>query len=100
MQELAGIRELLNVELPAELDVLVQQRMQLAWRTSAEAAHAPITRSPSLPTEALPTSIEVPASPALTLPRAERWIYALGLFAYGTQALSGALRLLWHSVAG
>jgi hypothetical protein len=97
-RELEGIRELLRVELPAELDALVQQRAQLLLLSSAPCPTSLDSRRGSESSRpgrgsAPPTALPV------TLARAERWMYALGLFAYGTRVLSGALRLLWQSVA-
>lgn len=84
-RDLAGLSRLARVEPPAELDALVRGRLKavvLERRAAAEGApHAPPAR-------------------AANVPLAERCIYAVGLVAYGTQAVSILARVVWRTFAG
>jgi hypothetical protein len=102
------LRELCQVAPPPELDASVQRRMQdvlLAARTAAPtsaAVAAPLGSAQlgsAQPVASQLVGADIISSPCV-LPVAERWIYAVGLFAYGTLAVLGAARLAWRALAG
>lgn len=85
------LTELMRVEPPADLDVLVQHRARAVLES----------RSPRSEVSQATTAEPVRSSPpAVPLPWAERWVYAVGLAAYGGQAVLSAARLFWRAVAG
>jgi hypothetical protein len=86
-RELDGLERLARVEPPPQLDALVRRRLQTAVlerRSAAQEASAP----------------SAPASRAANVPIAERCVYAIGLLAYGTQAVSLLARVVWRTFAG
>jgi hypothetical protein len=103
------LRELCQVAPPPELDACVQRRMQDLLRaartaapTSAAAVAAPLVPAQlAAPERVAPQLVgaDIISSPHV-LPAVERWIYAVGLFAYGTLVVLGAARLFWRALAG
>ncbi len=118
------LKELTQVEPPASLDALVRERMQhvlAAHFTGAEGQvvgaepvgaepvgagpvggqppqHAALV--PASPWARVESSPAAAGGPAVSLPLAERCVYAVGLMAYGVHALGAAARLLWRAVVG
>ena len=85
---LEGLSRLARVQPPPELDALVRGRLQTAVLERRAAAQGASTMS-------------APASrAAANVPLAERCVYAVGLLAYGTQAVSILARVVWRSLAG
>jgi hypothetical protein len=86
-RDLEGLSRLARVEPPPELDALVRGRLRAAvLERRALAQGAP--------------AMSAPASRAADVPFVERCVYAVGLLAYGTQAVSILARVLWRSFAG
>jgi hypothetical protein len=83
------LRQLQQVAVPADLDALVlgRAREEFCLRAARPDTHAAARRH----TEGATTVV---------LPVLERWVYAVGLLAYGSQAVGGAARLLWHAFRG
>jgi hypothetical protein len=86
-RRLEGLSRLARVEPPPDLDVLVRGRLQTAVLEQRAAARGVSTMS-------------APASRAANVPLAERCVYAIGLLAYGTQAVSLVARVVWRTFAG
>jgi hypothetical protein len=76
-----------RVEPPPELDALVRGRLMAAVVQRRAAAE-----------QASPES--APPLRAASVPLAERCVYAVGLLAYGTQAVSILARVVWRTFAG
>jgi hypothetical protein len=107
-RELDELKRLAYVEPPPELDVLVQERMQLAVLRGREegvfasglcsgaqgsgAARFGRARSGAVDHSA--------AVRAVAVPFAERCVYAAGLVLYGVQAASLVARVVWRALAG
>jgi hypothetical protein len=93
------LQRLACVEPPPELDRLVRERLQqavLRERALRDADGGSATQGLSTPQLGALES----QRPSVPLPLAERCVYALGLLAYGTQALSAVARLVWRAVNG
>lgn len=84
--ELEGLQRLARVEPPPELDALVRGRLRSAVLERAAAESA--------------SQASAPSSRAADVPLAEWCVYAIGLLAYGTQAVSILARVVWRTFAG
>jgi hypothetical protein len=93
MSEVAErLRELQQVSVPADLDALVLGRARQEFlHASRPETHVGQHAAALRATEGVATVV---------LPRLERWVYAVGLLAYGSQAAGSAARLLWHAFRG
>jgi hypothetical protein len=83
--EFARLSQLTELEPPAWLDALVEQRVQMVLD------------------DARPSAGEAQSARevvAVSLPKIERSIYIVGLLAYGSQVLSVGARLFWRVVGG
>lgn len=83
--------ELMRVAPPADLDALVQHRARGVLESTA--GRSEVGR-------ALTGERARSSPPAVPIPWAERWVYAVGLAAYGGQAVMNAARFFWRAVAG
>jgi hypothetical protein len=85
---LEGLSRMARVEPPPELDALVRGRLRTAVLERRAAAQGVATMG-------------APASrAAANVPLVERCVYAVGLLAYGTQAVSILERVVWRTFAG
>jgi len=86
------LRQLQQVGVPADLDALVlgRAREEFCLRASRPGTHA----------EDAAARRHTEGATAVVLPVVERWVYAVGLLAYGSQAAGSAARLLWHAFRG
>jgi hypothetical protein len=87
------LERLACVEPPAALDRLVRERLQMAVEQE------PSRRDPEGISADERTARER-RKPRVVLPLAERCVYALGLLAYGGQAVSALARLVLRAVGG
>lgn len=85
------LAELMRVPPPADLDALVQHRARGALESAAGRSELG---------QALTGERARSSTPAVPIPSAERWVYVVGLAAYGGQAVMSAARLFWRAVAG
>jgi hypothetical protein len=85
-EEFARLTELTELEPPPWLDALVEQRMQLVLDAARQSSVGEAQSAHEIA--------------AVSVPTVERWVYTVGLFAYGSQVLSVGARLFWRAVAG
>jgi hypothetical protein len=97
MNELERLESLLRVEPPADLDALVTQRLGSALVSLR--CEVSERQKRGEPAEKRGAPEPIPA-PAVALPLAERFVYAVGLLAFGTQAVQVLARFVWRSLAG
>lgn len=105
MNELEQLGSLLRVEPPAELDALVQRRLEgavAALRADAleerQKRREPQPGPPAFGHRVMPERAR--PAPAVALPLGERFVYTAGLLAFGAQAAQLVARFVWRALAG
>jgi hypothetical protein len=93
------LQRLVCVEPPPELDRLVREQLQQAVVHARASSNADGGSAAQRLSAAELGALES-QRPSVPLPFAERYVYALGLLAYGAQALSTVARFVWRAVSG